>query len=145
MRNQINKKIDLDLIIYPSSGGEKGYEIQIRRNVMLTMLKELGVHNNKFILADVLHQSQKRLSNIQVRDIENLMQILNKIEKSDEDSIGLDVFVFSLKVNGEKITSFTSNRLLSVNEISSEQTKTLNKLVKTIIKLSPLEIDFTKL
>lgn len=134
---QTVKSSDLQLTIYPSSGGEIGYVIEIKDRLLKVVSKKIISENNKIALGESKEVKELKLSNRQFCKVQRYLSELQNLKKkyTDVDLI-LDAWIFDFLINNEKSLKINSQILGESSDL-----KRTRKLVKYLRKISPIEID----
>jgi hypothetical protein len=135
---QTVEPVNLKLTIYPSSGGEIGYVIEVKDRLLKVISKELTSEDGKIVLGNTKDIKERKLSNHQLSKIKRHLFELENLEKKYDDDVDLilDAWVFDFLINNKKSVKVNSQIL----DESSNLKKT-RKLIKCLRKLSPIEID----
>lgn len=135
-KNNTNVEID----IFPSGGGEKGYTISVAKDTLTVQIKSLGAVNENIILTDVKNEASLKLSFNQMDSINTYLKNMNQINQANKDNAYvLDTWIYVFKINKQEIAKFNSLTLLEKS--NNEQINALKELVRYLINLSPLKLD----
>jgi len=134
---QTVEPVNLKLTIYPSSGGEVGYVIEVKDRLLKVVSKQLTSKNGDIVLGDVKEIKERKLSNHQLSKIKrHLFELENLEKKYDDVDLILDAWVFDFLINNKKSIKVNSQILGE-----SSNLKETRKLIKCLRKLSPIEIN----
>jgi len=134
---QTDKSVNLKLTIYPSSGGEIGYVIEIKDKLLKVISKELTSENGSIILGKTKEIKERKLSNYQNSKIKRYLFELEGLEKEYKDfDLVLDAWIFDFLINNKK--SIKINSYILGDSLNLKKTK---KLIKCLRRLSPIKID----
>ena len=131
--------MNIELTIFPSGGGEKGYSIIVENDCLKTMLRDIGAVNDSIVVTNVKKEKAIMLSNAQQDSISSLLDNINVDFKSSENAFMFDTWIYVIAINKREIARFNSLTLLE--NTNDKQLNNLKKLIKQLIKLSPLQID----
>jgi hypothetical protein len=125
---------NIELSIYPASGGEIGYNIIIQNDTIKTEVRELAIAKDNIVLGKSKNELQKKISKNQTDSINHYYVLLSFTKQDIDSSFVLDTWIYVLKVNSKEIARFNSSSI-------ANQKDELRRLVSYIIRLSPIKLN----
>ncbi len=133
---QADKAVDIELTIYPSSGGYLGYVIKLRGEMLEVISKELLIEKGEFILGKTIEIESEKLSRCQIKKVKRYLKGIENLEGGYEElELTLDVWVFDFLINRNQSIKLNSSLLRQ-----SKEFKKVEKLVEYLKRLSPVKI-----
>ncbi len=132
------EEIDLNLLIYPWSGGDIGYEMGVQGTSLKVNVKKLQLSEDKIVLGEVLEAKERKLTKRQISKIDSHLEKIMRIHmiNTDEDMY-YDSWVFDVFINGKK-----SIRTNSIQLHRDQYLIEVNEFVEYLLKISPITIEF---
>lgn len=131
--------MNIELTIYPSGGGEVGYLIIVENDTLKTMLKDIGAVNDSIVLTTIKKEKSIILTSTQQDSIISLLNIVDKDFKDNNDVFMFDTWIYVIAIDGREVVRF--NSLTILENMEDEQLKSLQKIIQSLIKLSPFKVD----
>jgi hypothetical protein len=137
--SKTQNKMNVELEILPSGGGEKGYSIAISNDTLQSKKRAIGSIEGSIALTDIKEKKELLLNSTQKDSVIAILGKINLDIKSNEAPFALDTWMYTLKVDGKEVAKFNSMTILQVTD--NEQLEICKKLIKRLINMSPLKID----
>lgn len=135
-KNNIYVEID----IFPSGGGEKGYSISVNKDILTVQIKGLGAVNETIVLTDTKKEVSIKLSNNQLDSLGNYLRNIAQFNQVNKDNAYiLDTWIYDLKINNQEIAKFNSITLLEKS--NDKNISTLKEMIRFLINMSPLKFN----
>ena len=129
----------IELTIYPSGGGTKGYFITYEKNTINAMLRGIGATKDSIVLTDVKYEKSKNISLAQEDSISSLLEKVNLDIKHSKEAFIFDAWIYVVNVNGKEMARF--NSLTIMEKSTNDQLEILKEIVRQLIALAPIDLD----
>lgn len=136
-----NKNIasnNIELVIFPSGGGNFGYNIILAENDILKAEKR-GIKsvNDSLLLSDIINYDSIILDKNISNKIDSLISEIDITQVEAEDSFTFDTWIIMVKIHGKTVIKTDKSKLFN----NPQKNKDIKDLINIMIKASPIDIE----